>query len=225
MSDTAVLEKLQKENQEKKNNDLIIVFTGPPASGKTKIVEGIFADPMIASCCVKIIPATTRNLQPGERTGVDYWFLTPEEFRSGIEEGIIIGCMEYGREKYGEKYGILIPEVDRVFNLLRTPILVVDTNGAEALKHHYGKENVASIFVCRDLKDILKELEKRYKDKEKVNEKFEQVKKDLSNVVKCDRILYNTGNYEEVTKEAISLIHDIYYEYYKISRDKQKAIE
>lgn len=75
----------------------MIVLSGPSASGKTKIAQILEKKYGI----VKVITTTTRNMRDGERHGVDYFFLSKEEFLNKVNNGDFVEYMEYNGNYYG----------------------------------------------------------------------------------------------------------------------------
>jgi guanylate kinase len=198
MSNNTVLEKMKEFLKEKKENGLVIVFTGPSASGKTEIVKRLVTHPKYSKWYQKALTATTRNPRQGERNGIDYWFLTPDEFNRQKEKGNIIEETKYA----GARYGSLNSEIQRIWQLEKTPLLIMDMNGIEALKRYYGEKNVASIFVYRDLKGILEELKKRPIEEKEVKRRFELAKRELLNIAKCDWVVYNISDIDDAVEQA-----------------------
>ncbi len=102
----------------------VIVFSGPSGSGKSTLIKHIlskFGDNvgMTVSC-------TTRKARAGEINGVDYHFLTSDEFQKNLVDGAFIEHVEC----YGNRYGTLKSSVDDVLRTKKICILDVDFKGA-----------------------------------------------------------------------------------------------
>lgn len=81
------------------------------------------------------VSATTRAPRPGERDGVDYYFLTPDEFARRREAGEFLECCEvFGR---GHWYGTLLSEVTSSRNGQKWVILDIDVDGAEKVRAQF----------------------------------------------------------------------------------------
>src|SRR4051812_16875347 len=111
----------------------VIVISGPSGSGKTTLVERLFqrgCGPLLHS-----VSATTRAPRPGERDGVNYHFLTLEEFTSRRERGDFLECHEvYAR---GHWYGTLRQEVTPGLEAGKWVVLEIDVQGMLSVLREY----------------------------------------------------------------------------------------
>lgn len=117
----------------------LIIVSGPSGSGKSTLIRQVLNQrrrPLRLS-----VSATTRGMRAGERPGVDYFFLSKEEFEAEIEAG---GFLEYARvhENY---YGTLSREVEPYLSQGIGVILDIDVQGAEQVRRKYPAN--VSIFV------------------------------------------------------------------------------
>ena len=92
------------------NNRKAILFSAPSGSGKTTIIREILKR---FDCFEFSISATSRQPREGERDGVDYYFLTPEEFERRVSEGMFL---EWEEVYAGVRYGTLKSEIDRIWD-------------------------------------------------------------------------------------------------------------
>lgn len=190
-------------------NRIIFALNGPSAGGKTTILENITEGfytkgqrfPLINGVG-KLITVTTRLPRPSEINGVHYNFMTPEQFLEQENAGNIVEKTVYA----GVTYGILDSEIKRIMQAGMDVMVALDQHGINEMKKFYGAENVVSIFVYRDLKDILFELKKRPISEEEVNRRFEQAKGELKNLAYCDHVVYNIESLEKAVKEVSCII-------------------
>ena len=75
----------------------MLILVGPSASGKTQIVK-ILREKYGLN---KMVTYTSRTMRPGEKEGIDYFFLTKEEFEKRINEGFFIEYVVYNGNYYG----------------------------------------------------------------------------------------------------------------------------
>ena len=138
-----------------------IVVSGPSGSGKTTLVRRLFE---LAPVPLKdSVSATTRAPRPGERDGVDYYFLSSEEFERRRQAGEFLECFEvYGR---GYWYGTLRREVAPSLAAGKWVVLEIDVQGALAVMREYP--DAVSIFILPPPAEGLVELEKRLAELEK----------------------------------------------------------
>jgi len=143
---------------------MLFVLSAPSGSGKTTIARKILRQ---FSSLSFSISATTRPRRPKEIDGKDYFFLTREDFQQRIAAG---GLVEW-EEIYGNYYGTLKAEVDRVLEEKASLLFDVDVKGALSIKELYGTEAVL-IFVRPPSVDVLRErLIRRGTDTEEVVER------------------------------------------------------
>jgi guanylate kinase len=106
---------------------LLVVISAPSGAGKTTICHGLLAaDPRLA----RAITCTTRAPRPGERDGVDYYFLTPEAFAAKADAGAFL---EHATV-HGNRYGTLKSEVLDQFRAGRDVLLNIDVQGAANIR-------------------------------------------------------------------------------------------
>jgi guanylate kinase len=108
----------------------LIVVSGPSGSGKTTIARTLLRD--IPSLRFSV-SATTRPIRAGEREGIDYYYLTREEFRRRVSAGEFVEW----EEVYGNLYGTLRAEVDGALMRGQHLLFDVDVKGALSIKERY----------------------------------------------------------------------------------------
>lgn len=104
----------------------LLVLSGPSGVGKTAVAERLLADPRVA----RAITATTRAPRPGERDGVDYLFLSMDEFRRRLADGWFLEHADV----YGRLYGTPRSSVEAVLASGRHCLLVIDVQGVATLR-------------------------------------------------------------------------------------------
>jgi guanylate kinase len=117
----------------------LIVISGPSGSGKSTLIRQVLERqnlPLRLS-----VSATTRKQRPGERPGVDYYFLSKGDFEKEIAAG---GFLEYARV-HDNSYGTLEREVEPYLQKGVGVILDIDVQGAEQVRRKYPAN--VSIFV------------------------------------------------------------------------------
>lgn len=129
----------------------LVIFSAPSGSGKTTIVRellGIFPQFEFS------ISATSRLPRGSEQDGIDYYFLTNDEFRSLVEKD---GFVEWQEVYAGTCYGTLRSELDRIWQKGNVILFDVDVMGGINLKRIFG-DDACSIFI---MPPSIGELERR----------------------------------------------------------------
>lgn len=118
----------------------LVVISGPSGVGKSTLLRRLLADlPQL----VPSVSATTRPPRAGERDGVDYHFLTAEEFEKRRANGRFIECCQvYGREYW---YGTLDDEVSPRLDRGQWVVLEIDVEGTLSILRRYPQ--AVTIFV------------------------------------------------------------------------------
>ena len=133
----------------------ILVVSGPSGSGKTTLARSVCEE--LEDMAYFSISTTTRPKREGERDGVDYFFITKEEFLKDIEDGYFLEWAEV----HGNFYGTSKKQINEALNQGKIVFLDIDVQGHEAVRKAYPNI-VTSIFVTTKNKDVLIErLKKR----------------------------------------------------------------
>jgi guanylate kinase len=134
----------------------LVIVSGPSGAGKTTLLARVFAEcplPLVAS-----VSATTRAPRPGEREGVDYHFLSREEFARRRQLGEFLeACEVFGQ---GDWYGTLSSEVTPSLTAGKWVVLEIDVQGTLAVLAHYPQ--ALTIFVEPG---SMEELARRLRDR------------------------------------------------------------
>jgi len=137
-----------------------VVFSAPSGSGKTTIVHHLLDKiPELGFS----ISATTREKRTGENHGIDYYFLSPEDFQKKIESGAFV---EWEQVYEGLYYGTLKSELERLWRNGRHVIFDVDVKGGLNIKKALGKRCLA-VFVKAPSVDV---IEQRLRSRDTENE-------------------------------------------------------
>lgn len=119
----------------------LVILSGPSGAGKSTVVRELLDNcslPLILS-----VSATTRSPRPGEVDGLNYHFLTHDEFARRRNEGQFLECKEvFGR---GDWYGTLRQVVEEGLEAGKWVILEIDVQGALSVMQQC--ENTISLFV------------------------------------------------------------------------------
>ncbi len=119
-----------------------IIFSAPSGSGKTTIIQYLMKEHAELNLAFSI-SATSRPPRGEEQNGVEYYFLSPDEFRDMIEKGELL---EYEEVYEGRFYGTLRTKVEQQLSQGQNVVFDVDVKGGCNIKRYYGEEAL-SIFI------------------------------------------------------------------------------
>ena len=143
----------------------LIIFSAPSGSGKTTIVRELLKrfDRFEFS-----ISATSRQPRGQEQDGVDYYFLTNDEFRSRVERNEFV---EWEEVYAGTCYGTLKSEMERIWNKGNVIIFDVDVMGGINLKRLFGDDACSICIMPPSVQELERRLRGRGTDSEEVIQK------------------------------------------------------
>ena len=118
----------------------LVIFSAPSGSGKSTIINYLLTQNLNLHFSIS---ATSRSPRGNEKDGVEYYFLTPEQFRAKINEGEFLEYEEVYTDKF---YGTLKSEVERILNEGNNVVFDVDVVGGCNIKNYYG-DKALSIFI------------------------------------------------------------------------------
>jgi guanylate kinase len=130
----------------------VFVVTGPSGAGKGTLISLLLPRFPILRAAVS---ATTRPRRDGEQDGVDYWFLSEEEFARRVEEDGFLEWVWY----VGNRYGTLLSEIERIRDQECAPLLELETEGALAVKEKVA--GAVTIFVNAPVEELERRLRER----------------------------------------------------------------
>lgn len=180
----------------------LIIFSAPSGSGKSTIIQRLLQEGMPLEFSVS---ATSRSPRGAEQNGVEYWFLTPDEFRRRIEADEFLEYEEVYPDRY---YGTLKSEVDRIASNGHVPVFDVDVKGGMNIKKFYGKRALSIFIQPPNLEELRRRLEGRGTDSaEVIEERLSRAEFELSQAESFDCVVVN-DNLEKAVAEVQKLVKD-----------------
>lgn len=164
----------------------LIIFSAPSGSGKSTIINYLLQQGL--NLCFSI-SATSRAPRGTEQNGVEYYFMTADEFRRRIAEDEFV---EYEEVYAGSYYGTLKSEVERIWNKGNAIIFDVDVKGGVSLKKYFG-DRALSIFIQAPSVQVLRQrlIGRGTDSAEAIERRVAKAAEEMTYADKFDRILIN----------------------------------
>lgn len=178
----------------------MIIFSAPSGSGKSTLINYLMEQKLKLQFSIS---ATSRAPRGSEQNGVEYFFLTPEEFKTRIEAGDFLEYEEVYKDRF---YGTLKAQVEQQAEDGTNIVFDVDVVGGCNIKKFYG-ERALSIFVQPPSIDVLrKRLEGRGTDApEVIADRIAKAEFELGFASKFDCIITN-DNLEKAQVEVLRVV-------------------
>lgn len=181
----------------------LIIFSAPSGSGKSTIINKLMSEYGLRGRFS--ISATSRKPRGSEQDGVEYYFLTEEDFRKRISEG---DFLEYEEVYPRCFYGTLRSEVDRTLDRGENVILDIDVQGGLNVKKIYGDRALTLFIQPPSIERLRERLERRGTDAPEVIERrLAKAETELSFAPKYDAVVVN-DDLEEACQAAARTIED-----------------
>jgi len=179
----------------------IIILAAPSGAGKTSIKSRLLA--AMPNQLSFSISAATRKIRGGEQNGVDYFFISEEEFKNKIDNNQFV---EWEMVYPGSYYGTTVDELQRIWSENKTPILDIDVQGALHVKEIYGDKAMAIFIKPPSLAILQERLEKRGTDNaEQINTRLAKAAEEISFSENFDHIVLN-DDLDKASEEVKQLV-------------------
>ena len=179
----------------------VIIFSAPSGSGKSTIINRLMQHPELQLAFS--ISCTSREPRGKEQHGVEYFFLSPDEFRARIEAGEFL---EYEEVYTNRFYGTLTSQVEKQLNEGQNVVLDVDVKGGCNIKKYYQDKALSVFIQPPSIDELKKRLVSRGTDTpEVIEDRLAKAGFELSFAPQYDVVIVN-DNIETATKEAFDVI-------------------
>ncbi len=180
----------------------LIIFSAPSGSGKSTIIGYLLKEHPELRLSFSI-SATSRAPRGTERDGVEYFFLTPDDFRRRIARG---DFLEYEEVYPGRFYGTLRSQVDRQLAEGQNVVFDVDVVGGCNIKSHYGPRALSVFIQPPSIDELRRRLEGRGTDAPDVIEsRLAKAAYELSFAPRFDRVVVN-DDLERAQAETLDIL-------------------
>lgn len=133
----------------------ILIITAPSGAGKTSITHHLMqCFPQLAFS----VSAATRKARGTEKDGVDYHFISEEDFKQKIQHNEFV---EWEMVYEGKYYGTLKSELQRIWDDNKIPVLDIDVKGAIHVQQQYPETSLSLFIEPPSVPELQKRLESR----------------------------------------------------------------
>ena len=182
----------------------LLIFSAPSGSGKSTIVNFLMQEHPELNMHFSI-SCTTRAPRGTEKNGVEYFFLTPEEFKAKIAEDAFVEYEEVYTDRF---YGTLKSQVENQINNGENVVFDVDVKGGCNLKKIFGSEALSVFVQPPSVEELRRRLVGRATDApEVIEQRLAKAEEELTYAPKFDVIIVN-DDLETAKAEALNTIGD-----------------
>jgi guanylate kinase len=180
----------------------LIIFAAPSGSGKSTIINWLMQEHPELNMHFSI-SCTSRAPRGTEQHGVEYFFLTPEEFRAKIANDEFVEYEEVYADRY---YGTLKSQVEKQLEQGENVVFDVDVHGATNIKKAYGSQAISVFIQPPSIEELRRRLNGRATDApEVIEQRIERAEYELSFAPKFDTVVVN-DNLQEAKENALQKI-------------------
>ena len=178
----------------------LIIFSAPSGSGKSTIINYLLTQNLNLAFSIS---ATSRPPRGTERDGVEYFFLTPDEFRRRIANDEFLEYEEVYQDRF---YGTLKEQVEKQLAAGQNVVFDVDVVGGCNIKKFYGERALSVFIQPPSVEELRKRLVGRGTDAPEVIEaRVAKAEYELTFAPKFDKVIVN-DDLEQAKAEALQVI-------------------
>ncbi len=182
----------------------LIIFSAPSGTGKSTIINWLMNEHKELNLAFSI-SCTSRQPRGTEQNGVEYFFLSPEEFRQKIADGEFLEYEEVYTDRF---YGTLKSQVERQTADGQNVVFDVDVKGGCNIKRHYGDKALSIFIQPPSVTELRRRLEARATDApEVIDQRIARAEYELGFASQFDRVVVN-DDLETAKAEALAVIKE-----------------
>jgi len=180
----------------------MLIVSAPSGSGKSTIVQWLMKEHPELKLYFSI-SCTSRAPRGSEQNGVEYFFLTPEEFKLKIQNDEFLEYEEVYQDRF---YGTLKQQVENQRNQGQNVVFDVDVKGGINIKKYYGDEALSLFIQPPSVEELRKRLEGRATDSaEAIAERLAKAEYEMTFASQFDHIIVN-DDLETAKQETLKIV-------------------
>ena len=181
----------------------LIIFSAPSGSGKSTIINWLMSHEELRMAFS--ISGTSRAPRGTERNGVEYFFVTPEEFRRRIDNDEFLEYEEVYKDRY---YGTLKQQVEAQLEKGENVVFDVDVKGGCNIKNYYGDRALSVFIQPPSIEELRNRLTGRGTDApEVIEDRIARASFELTFAPKFDKVVIN-DDLDKAKAEALKIVKD-----------------
>lgn len=183
-------------------NGKCIIFSAPSGSGKSTIVQWLMTEHPELKLAFSI-SATSRPPRGTEQHGVEYFFLSPKEFRSRIARNEFLEYEEVYQDRF---YGTLKEQVENQLMSGQNVVFDVDVKGGCNIKSYYGQRALSIFIQPPSVDELRRRLLNRGTDSmEQIEQRVDKAEYEMSFAPQFDSIVTN-DNLDQAKQQTLDLL-------------------
>jgi guanylate kinase len=180
----------------------ILIITAPSGAGKTSVTTYLLQR---FHQLVFSVSAATRLPRENETTGIDYYFMTLEEFQHKIQKNEFV---EWEMVYEGKYYGTLKSELQRIWDSNKIPVLDIDVKGAIHVQQQFPEKTLSIFIEPPSIDELKRRLQGRGTEtKESLDARINKASYEISFKHSFTHTIVN-HNLEEARQEAVSIVKE-----------------
>lgn len=182
----------------------LLIFSAPSGSGKSTIVQWLMQEHPELNMHFSI-SCTTRAPRGTEQNGVEYFFITPDEFRQKIAENAFVEYEEVYTDKF---YGTLKSQVEELREAGKQVVFDIDVKGGCNIKQQFGDDAMSIFIQPPSIEELRRRLFGRATDApEVIEQRLAKAEFEMTFAPKFDRIVIN-DDLETAKQEVLAIIRE-----------------
>jgi guanylate kinase len=201
------INELPAGEEKKKQKGRLLIFSAPSGSGKSTIINWLMQQHPEMRMAFSI-SCTSRAPRGTEKDGVEYFFLTPDEFRRRIDNDEFLEHEEVYKDRF---YGTLKSQVEKQLAVGENVVFDVDVKGGCNIKKFYGDRALSVFIQPPSIEELRKRLNGRGTDApEVIEDRIARASFELTFAPKFDRVVVNDdlAKAEEETYQIVKSFLD-----------------
>lgn len=179
-----------------------IIISGTTCAGKGTVIEKMLAKDKNLALSISY---TSRAKRDGEVDGVDYHFISRDEFEKRIQKGEFL---EYAKVRYGEYFGTAKKDVQKLLETGKDVILEIDVQGAQQIKEMFP-ETILIFIMAPSMNEVKRRIKARGKEtKEQILDRFITAYREINEIPKYNYVVVNDNLDDAVKKVEAILISE-----------------